>query len=84
LNSDRRYSEWLKDAIEFVGVVEPNLRRAEIERARRKRPDNLGAYDLYPPALPFCASAMPEDAELAIGLLEQALKLDAKYAAAHA
>jgi adenylate cyclase len=67
-----------------VGVVEPNLRRAEIERARRKRPDNLGAYDLYLRALPLCASAMPEDAGLAIGLLEQALKLDTNYAAAHA
>jgi TolB-like protein len=29
-----------------VGAVEPSLRRAEIERAGRKRPDNLDAYDL--------------------------------------
>jgi adenylate cyclase len=67
-----------------VGVVEPNLRRAEIERARRKRPDHLGAYDMYLRALPHCASHMPEDAGIAIGFLEQALKLDANYAAAHA
>ena len=30
-----------------VGVIEPQIRRAEIERARRKRPENLDAYDLY-------------------------------------
>lgn len=31
------------------GIIEPSVRRAEIERARRKRPDNLDAYDRYPP-----------------------------------
>ena len=30
-----------------VGIVEPSLQRSEIERSRRKRPDNLDAYDLY-------------------------------------
>jgi len=43
-----------KVAISVAGVIEPMLRQAEIERARRKRPDNLDAYDLYLRALPFC------------------------------
>ena len=30
-----------------LGTIEPSLRGAEIARAERKRPDNLGAYDLY-------------------------------------
>ena len=30
-----------------VGVLEPAIRQAEIERVRRKRPENLGAYDHY-------------------------------------
>ena len=30
-----------------VGVVEPQIRQAEIERSRRKRPESLDAYDLY-------------------------------------
>ena len=30
-----------------IGAIEPSLRRAEIERARRKRPNSLDAYDLY-------------------------------------
>ena len=32
--------------ISTVAAIEPNLRQAEIERAKRKRPDNLDAYDL--------------------------------------
>ena len=28
-----------------VGIVEPNVQRSEIERARRKTPDSLNAYD---------------------------------------
>jgi TolB-like protein len=30
-----------------IGAVEPNLRKVEIERARRKRPENIDAYDLF-------------------------------------
>ena len=30
-----------------IGAIEPSLRRAEIERARRKRPNSLDAYDFY-------------------------------------
>jgi adenylate cyclase len=41
-----------KVAISVAGVIEPTLRQTEIERARRKRPDSLDAYDLYLRALP--------------------------------
>jgi hypothetical protein len=68
----------------IVGIIEPNLRRAEIERAQRKRPDSLDAYDLYLRALPHMSSVMPEDAAIGMGYLEEALKLDPNYAAAHA
>jgi adenylate cyclase len=67
-----------------VGIVEPSLRRSEIERSRRKHPENLDAYDLYLRALPHMASVMPADARIAAGFLEDALKLDPNYAAAHA
>ena len=43
-----------------IGAVEPTLRKAEVERARRKRPDNLDAYDLFLRALPFAATSMPK------------------------
>ena len=67
-----------------VGIVEPSLQRSEIERSRRKRPENLDAYDLYLHALPLVAAQMPQDAEIALPFLEQALRLDPNYAAAHA
>ena len=59
-----------------IGAVEPTLRKAEVERARRKRPDNLDAYDLFLRALPFVSTAMPEDADKALVLLEQAIRLE--------
>jgi adenylate cyclase len=67
-----------------VGVVEPSLRHSEIEHSRRKRPENLDAYDLYLRALPHMASVMPADAKIAAGFLTDALKQDPNYAAAHA
>ena len=60
-----------------IGAVEPTLRKAEVERARRKRPDNLDAYDLFLRALPFAATAMPEDADKALHFLEAAIRLGA-------
>jgi TolB-like protein len=66
-----------------IGAVEPNLRKAEVERARRKRPDNLDAYDLFLRALPFAATAMPQNADMALRLLEEAIRLEPDYAIAH-
>ncbi len=66
-----------------IGAVEPTLRKAEVERARRKRPDNLDAYDLFLRALPLAVTAMPEDAERALCLLEKAIRLEPDYAVAH-
>ena len=76
----------LEDELTFsvIGAIEPTLRQAEIERARRKRPDSLDAYDLYLRALPFAFAAMPEDADRALALLGEAIALEPEYAAAHA
>jgi adenylate cyclase len=67
-----------------VGIVEPSLKRSEIERSRRKPPENLDAYDLYLRALPHMASVMPADARIAAGFLNRALELDPNYPAAQA
>jgi len=66
-----------------VGIIEPNVRLAEIERARRKRPDNLDAYDLYLRALPFAFANVPSDGAKALELLDEALRLDPSYGVAH-
>ena len=73
-----------KVAISVAGVIEPTLRQTEIERARRKRPDSLDAYDLYLRALPHAFTAMPEDADKALALLGKAVELEPDFAAAHA
>jgi adenylate cyclase len=66
-----------------VGVIEPSLRQAEIERVKRKRPDNLDAYDLVLRAMPHVFLAMPAEAVIALPFLERALALDPSYALAH-
>ncbi len=67
-----------------LGAIEPSLRKAEINRIKRQRPNNLDAYDLVLRSLPFVFTNMPKEAEKAIPLLEDALKLEPNYAAAHA
>jgi adenylate cyclase len=57
----------LQDEITFsvVGAIEPSLRQAEIERSKRKRPENLDAYDLYLRALPLKPDYAPAHAAAA-------------------
>jgi adenylate cyclase len=66
-----------------VGAIEPNLRQAEIERVKRKRPESLDAYDLALRATPFVETAMPDGASQALPLLERALAVEPDYALAH-
>ena len=75
----------LQDQIteKVVGIVEPSLRQSEIERSRRKHPGNLDAYDLYLRAVPHVKMTI-EGARIGARFLEDALKLDPNYAAAHA
>ena len=67
-----------------VGAIEPSLWKAEIDRIKRQRPKNLNAYDLVLRSLPFVLGHIPQDSEAAIPLLQNALKLQPDYAAAHA
>jgi len=71
-------------ALNVVGAIEPSLRRAEVERVKRKRPDSLDAYDLVLQAQPDVYSGMPVQVTKALVLLERALTLDPTYALAHA
>ena len=62
-----------------VAAIEPSLRQAEIERVKRKRPDNLDAYDLTLRALPQVFTLMPDGALKSLPLLERALVLEPDY-----
>jgi DNA-binding winged helix-turn-helix (wHTH) protein/tetratricopeptide (TPR) repeat protein len=64
-----------------AGLVGPAISRAEIERARRKRPDNLDAYDLYLRALPLFRTIDPVARSEAIRLLDECVSLDPHFAA---
>lgn len=70
-------------AMSVVGALAPSLRRAEINRVKRTRPDSLDAYDLVLRAQPDVDSGMPEQVTHALVLLERAIALDPSYALAH-
>ena len=69
--------------LSVVAAIEPNLRRAEIERVRRKRLHNFEAYDLVLRALPNLYTRTPENSARSLPLLDRALALDPTYALAH-
>ena len=86
-----RYDSTLNDifalqdelTMSVIGAVEPTLRRAEVERVRRKRPDSLDAYDLFLRALPLATSAIATDADQALEHLEQAIRMEPNYPTVH-
>jgi adenylate cyclase len=67
-----------------VGAIEPSVRKAEIDRIKRRRPETFTAYDLLLRSQQFVFAGMPAEAAKAIALLEEALKLEPDYSAAHA
>jgi TolB-like protein/Tfp pilus assembly protein PilF len=66
-----------------VGAIAPSVRKAEIERVKRKRPESLDAYDLVLRAQTDVDSGMPDQVTRALVLLERAIALDPTYALAH-
>jgi adenylate cyclase len=71
-------------ASSVAGVIEPKLRQAEIERASRKPPANLTAYDLYLRALAQSYRFTEESAAEAVVLTRRALAIDPSHAPAAA
>jgi adenylate cyclase len=62
-----------------AGALQPSIRIAEIERARRKPPQDLNAYDLTMRAMPQVWALEKEASAKALELLEQALAIDSNY-----
>lgn len=76
----------LQDAVAsgVAGAIEPKLRIAEIERARRKPTESLDAYDLYLRAQAEVNRRTEESLAQSVWLARRALKLDRCYAPAMA
>jgi adenylate cyclase len=68
----------------IIGALQPTIRSAEIERARRKRPESLDAYDLVMRALPSFWDNARETHFESVALLERAMAIDPNYALATA
>jgi TolB-like protein len=67
-----------------VGAIAPTVRTAEIERAKRKRPDSLAAYDYLMRALPQIWTVTRESNAEALRLTTEAIRLDPGFALAYA
>jgi adenylate cyclase len=65
-----------------TGAIMPQLVAAEVERAKRKRPESLTAYDLYLRALPAIREMTNEGNARAIELVGRALEIEPDYAVA--
>lgn len=82
-SSDNVFAIQDEIALAAVGAIAPSVRKAEIERVRRKRPDSLDAYDLVLRAQPDVDSGMPEQVTRALALLDRSIALEPTYALAH-
>jgi adenylate cyclase len=71
----------LQDRIteQVAGALQPSIRIAEIERSRRKRPQDLGAYDYTMRAMRHVWMLENEESAKALDLLDKALAIDPKY-----
>lgn len=71
----------LQDRIteQVAGALQPSIRIAEIERSRRKRPQDLGAYDFAMQAMPHVWALEKEESAEALDILVKALAIDPDY-----
>lgn len=71
----------LEDRItqQVAGALQPSIRSAEIERSRRKRPQDLSSYDYTMRAMPHVWALEKDESAKALELLEKALKIDPQY-----
>ena len=71
----------LEDRIteQVAGALQPSIRIAEIERSRRKRPQDLSSYDYTMRAMPHVWALEKEESAKALELLEKARVIDPEY-----
>jgi TolB-like protein/Tfp pilus assembly protein PilF len=86
-----RYDRDLADAFlvqdeitgSVVGAIEPELRKAERQRANRKSPETINAWDQYMRGMWRFYQSTAEDNAAAEALMRGAIELDPTYARGH-
>jgi TolB-like protein len=66
-----------------VGAIAPKVEQAEIERARRKRTENLNAYDYYLQGMERVYPAAKDASDEALQLFYKAVVLDPSFSSAY-
>ncbi|HTB86901.1 MAG TPA: winged helix-turn-helix domain-containing protein [Steroidobacteraceae bacterium] len=66
-------------ALSVAGVIEPNIRSAELSRVARSPLENLGCYDLYLRAAHLRATLRKTEVTQALELLNRALSMDPEF-----
>ncbi len=71
----------LQDRIteQVAGALQPSIRFAEIERSRRKHPQDLGAYDYAMRSMPHVWALEKDESAAALELLGKSLEVDPDY-----
>lgn len=72
----------ITDAV--VGVLEPAIHQAEIERMRHKRPEHMGAYDFYLRSLALTDTFTRASVDAMLDACRRAIALDPSFASAYA
>jgi TolB-like protein len=70
-------------AASVAGAIAPQVELAEIERAKRKPPASLNAYDCYLRATAHLHRGSRDAIEEALPLFKKAIELDPEFASAH-
>ena len=68
----------------LMRAILPQIRSSEIDRAQRKRPQDLDAHGLTMRAFPLVFATYPDAARQALDLLDRAIAIDPDYALASA
>lgn len=68
----------------IITTIAPHVREAELRRALRERPENLGAYDFMLRGLDLLYRLTRKEFDLAREMFERAIVLDPSYAAPYA
>ncbi len=82
-----RYDGSIEDIFELqdritesvVGAIHPSILLAEIERTKRKRPENLDAYDYVLQAFPHVWALDPTANTIALNHLNRAIEIEPDY-----